>query len=869
MLNYNYDNIPQELKDLKQWVCYRDKAPLSPLYNGNASPTNPDHWGTFEQAVRAVEKYNYNGIGFVFTDTTPYCGIDIDHCINPDTGEINNDALDIVQTVDSYTELSPSGTGIHIIYKGENHPTDWKKKKTDALCEGVDLEMYQEQRYFRVTGNQYGDYSAVCDSENMAQLVYDTYFNKSEDKPVVTPTPSSPCKPVIPLSDCDDSQSLSDDKIVELASRSKNGDKFKKLYFDGNKSEYGDDDSRADSGLCSILAFYTKDTAQIDRIFRKSGLMREKWDRPTAGSTYGKITIENALNLVTASYDTDYKKTPPIAHLKKPDNSKTAENVKIPEKYDRYNFNIEIPELSFDTIRCWKQQEYFTAEKFAECIKGYVKYIPELKDFYIYNGAVWVEDKGRCLIMGAVKQFLKNCIACIPEDTKIEDVAKKRLIEQGVSEEELKGLSEKALTSRAGITDDEEKRINDENKFLQQLRAYYNQQLTLYCRKNIVDDIASILHINFEKFDDKPLLFNVRNCTINLETLDVQNQNAEDLLTKIADVDYNPTAVSPVWDKFIDTTFCGNEEDKKFIQKSLGYCLSGIKDAECVFVCYGPTTRNGKGVLFNTILGVFGDYGKPMAFSTVASSKNSKNGSSPSPDLIELKGSRLVSASEPDKGAYFDAGLLKQLTGRDYITARQIYGKQVKFLPEFSIFISCNNRPNVSDNSVFQSGRIKEIKFDKHFSDDEQDKDLKNKLLDENTKSAILNWLIEGYKLYKAEGLKPTAKMAESVKQYEADNDIIQIYINERLEPLETQLSKNKCDKAVWIRKDYIDWCKMLGCSPIGRATFKEELTKHGIQFDVSHKQDIIINYRLKTDDPTDCLKHDKMENEIYPFKSA
>ena len=132
-----------ELKNTKQWICHLNKVPKSPLYNGNASPTDSKMWGTYEQAVKACKEYNYSGIGFVFTADTDFCGIDIDHCIN-ENGEIHKNALDILSTMDSYAEISPSGTGIHIIYKGKVHE-EWKKKKTNALDKGIHLEMYQKE----------------------------------------------------------------------------------------------------------------------------------------------------------------------------------------------------------------------------------------------------------------------------------------------------------------------------------------------------------------------------------------------------------------------------------------------------------------------------------------------------------------------------------------------------------------------------------------------------------------------------------------------------------------------------------------------------------------------------------------------------
>ena len=186
----NFDRIPAEMRNAKQWICHKDKIPKSPLYNGNAKPTDPETWGSFEQAIAAVSKYGYSGLGFVFTADSPFCGIDIDHCINSDTGEISDKAIEIIEQMGSYAEISPSGTGIHIIYKGKNH-SEWRCKKQDALGGGVHLEMYQEGRYFTVTGNQYGNTTGIQEGERAATAIQARYMTQETPK---NSTPEIPKK---------------------------------------------------------------------------------------------------------------------------------------------------------------------------------------------------------------------------------------------------------------------------------------------------------------------------------------------------------------------------------------------------------------------------------------------------------------------------------------------------------------------------------------------------------------------------------------------------------------------------------------------------------------------------------------------------
>ena len=150
-----YQNIPEEIRSLPQWVGFfreaakngkTTKKPVNPKTLYGASSTNPETWGTFEQALSCIGKHcrvgqcegTVEGIGFVFSP--PYCGIDLDNVINPDTGEVNPQAVDIIQNMNSYTERSPSGKGFHIIYKGDPH-TDWKCKQADVFGSGTDLEM--------------------------------------------------------------------------------------------------------------------------------------------------------------------------------------------------------------------------------------------------------------------------------------------------------------------------------------------------------------------------------------------------------------------------------------------------------------------------------------------------------------------------------------------------------------------------------------------------------------------------------------------------------------------------------------------------------------------------------------------------------
>ena len=154
---YENGTFPQELAERRQWICWRlepnmkgdrpNKTPYSPHSSRRASSIDPTTWGTLEDARRACEKYNYTGLGFVFTNDDDFVGVDIDHCRNKDTGVLNETAAAIISKAATYTEISPSGEGLHLFFHGTIPPGGNKNSKTG-------VEMYAFGRYFTMTGNR-------------------------------------------------------------------------------------------------------------------------------------------------------------------------------------------------------------------------------------------------------------------------------------------------------------------------------------------------------------------------------------------------------------------------------------------------------------------------------------------------------------------------------------------------------------------------------------------------------------------------------------------------------------------------------------------------------------------------------------------
>lgn len=274
-------SIPAELTARAQWVCWREvkkpgapkprKIPFNPRTNETASATDPKTWAGFGTAVNRAPAFD--GIGFVFAKDDPYTGIDLDNCRDPETGALEPWAQGVVDRLNSYTEVSPSGTGAHIIARGTKPGTNNRRGG---------FEMYESDRYFTMTGQHLdGTPTTIEDRQAEIEAVY-AEFLRDEDADDGNANAST---------------TLTEAEIIEKAKAAKNGEKFTALWSGDWQSTGAPSQSEADLKLCCALAFWTgKDTERMDRLFRQSGLMRAKWDERHGAKTYGAITVATAIH---------------------------------------------------------------------------------------------------------------------------------------------------------------------------------------------------------------------------------------------------------------------------------------------------------------------------------------------------------------------------------------------------------------------------------------------------------------------------------------------------------------------------------------------------------------------------------------------
>lgn len=286
-----FTDVPLALRIRDQWVNWGigqrngkpQKIPTDPKTNEPGKVNDPDTWGRFRTAVESWKNTDVEGLGFVFTDDDTLAGVDLDDVRDPDTGKIETKARDIINSLDSYTEISPSGTGVHVLVKGFKPP---------GRTRNDDIEMYDRDRYFTVTGNHLeGTPKEIEVRQDELRAVHADYLqrNAESDASGENEPPSAELGSVGELP-----SNIEPEEILE---RAKRNDKFQRLWK-GDHSGYPSH-SEADMALCCSLAYRTGGDKQLmDDLFRRSGLMRPKWDAERGDQTYGEMTLQKAVQFV-------------------------------------------------------------------------------------------------------------------------------------------------------------------------------------------------------------------------------------------------------------------------------------------------------------------------------------------------------------------------------------------------------------------------------------------------------------------------------------------------------------------------------------------------------------------------------------------
>lgn len=315
---------------------------------------------------------------------------------------------------------------------------------------------------------------------------------------------------------------------------------------------------------------------------------------------------------------------------------------------------------------------------------------------------------------------------------------------------------------------------------------------------------------------------NVKNGTNNLKTGKLRLHRREDLITKIAPVAYDPKAKAPTFEKFVNRIFGGNKNLIEFVQRALGYSMTGMTREKALFYLYGVLGNNGKSTLVEAIADIFGDYAHKTRIETFMASPS--RGAGPAPERIALRGSRFVRASEVPEGQRLDESFIKDVTGGiDKLYCRDLYKGGIEFRPELKLWVYGNHRPVMRGDDSALWNRVFLIPFDVSIPLHEQDKNLPEKLAAE--RSGILNWLIAGCLAWQRKGLAPPNEVRMATESYREEMDRIGQFIAECCKKV-----RGKKTPVADLYDAYAVWCKNSGVHPESKNKFSSRLEARGFK---------------------------------------
>lgn len=523
MPKFNYQNIPQELRNLKQWGLFElkwvearkknTKIPINP-YDGAAGKSNdPNTWSDFDTAMRALNDVERaDGLAFYFANG--YVGLDIDHIDSnlEDWRAGDNDPNNLVNkfqdlTDNTYMEVSQSGTGIHAIFKGKI-PGKRRRKGN--------YEMYQTGRFFALTGNNIiPDPTIKSMSDDEMKALYEFLFGKDN---------------VVQLHSESDNITPVDLSVVEIIKRAENsaktGTRFT-MFMKGGWEQFYSSHSEADMAFANDLAFWTgRDFHKMDTIFRNSSLMREKFDEKHGAVTYGTSLLNKAINETQNIYNPE-------------SDSQDSES--------SYTFSFNEDKTKKIMPRSWDDQG--RGLRMRDQFATVLKFNAVDKKWFFFNGSYWQEDIGNQKVELAAERVANSIKKEKPE------------------------LSFSTKT-------DEDKAMNEWYRFQKDSRSHM-------AKMHMIDEFKKYVIVKHGEFDKEDMLLNTESGYVDLSNGELHDHDIDKKFSHQTLAEYSDNVDAPLWEKFLNQIFNNDEELIHYVQKAIGYSFTGSVDEQCLFILNG------------------------------------------------------------------------------------------------------------------------------------------------------------------------------------------------------------------------------------------------------------------------------------------
>lgn len=523
MPKFNYQNIPQELRNLKQWGLFElkwvearkknTKIPINP-YDGSAGKSNdPSTWSDFDTAMRALNDVERaDGLAFYFANG--YVGLDIDHIDSnlEDWRAGDNDPNNLVNkfqdlTDNTYMEVSQSGTGIHAIFKGKI-PGKRRRKGN--------YEMYQTGRFFALTGNNIiPDPTIKSMSDDEMKTLYEFLFGKDN---------------IVQLHSESDNITPVDLSVVEIIKRAENsaktGTRFT-MFMKGGWEQFYSSHSEADMAFANDLAFWTgRDFHKMDTIFRNSSLMREKFDEKHGAVTYGTSLLNKAINETQNIYNPE-------------SDSQDSES--------SYTFSFNEDKTKKIMPRSWDDQG--RGLRMRDQFATVLKFNAVDKKWFFFNGSYWQEDIGNQRVELAAERVANSIKTEKPE-------------------------------LKFSTKTDNDKAMNEWYRFQKDSRSHM-------AKMHMIDEFKKYVIVKHGEFDKEDMLLNTESGYVDLSSGELHDHDIDKKFSHQTVAEYSDNVDAPLWEKFLNQIFNNDEELIHYVQKAIGYSFTGSVDEQCLFILNG------------------------------------------------------------------------------------------------------------------------------------------------------------------------------------------------------------------------------------------------------------------------------------------
>lgn len=416
------------------------------------------------------------------------------------------------------------------------------------------------------------------------------------------------------------------------------------------------------------------------------------------------------------------------------------------------------------------------AERFAAMYKDRIKYCSAFNKWFIWNGKYWEQDE--------TKKIYTYAIACV----------------------------------RAILIEANELPDGDKRKAL----VAHSMKSEAFTKIRALLDIAKGLPeiaVMPNDLDNDLYLLNCKNGTIDLKTGKLRPHDPKDLITKMCKTKYDESCQIPMWTQLLEKVTRGDKNGMAYIQRVLGYALTGAISEQAMFILYG-TGSNGKSTLLNTFSELLGEYAAGTSSDTFMQRKTDTVNN----DIARLKGARFVTAIEMEENKRLSEPLIKSMTGGDKLVTRFLYGEFFEYIPHFKVFLAVNHKPIIRDttNSIWR--RLFLIPFTNTFTEQERDKNFATKLV-KTELPGILAWAVQGCLMWQRDGLNPPDYVKTAGAEYREEMDSFTTFFDECCIVREGARVSNKM-----LRAKYDEWCKENGDYALSQRPFSQKLIERGYQ---------------------------------------